>query len=207
MRLGILIGLFFACAIGAYLLWGSHLERALADDRAIEGLRSLGAAGAGAIIGLLVADVLLPIPTTPLLTLCGSLYGALLGGLVGATGSIAAGATAFWLCRALGDRGATWILGDRDLGRLRRWFDRHGGMAVALSRWLPMLPEMVAALAGLARMPWPTFATALVVGSVPMAFAFAALGAGLSTRPLLATLVAAIAPAIAWPFVRRAIGR
>ena len=201
MRLAIVIALFLLCAIGAYLLWGPALERTLADDEVVARMRGWGVGGAAAIVGLLVADVVLPIPTTPLMTLCGTLYGALLGGVVGATGSIASGAAAYGLCRAVGDRGARWVLGDRDVARLRGWFDRHGGIAVAMSRWLPMLPELVAALAGLARMPTRTFATALIVGSVPMAFAFAALGAGLANRPLLATLVAAIVPALAWPLV------
>lgn len=207
MRLLIVIAFLLVAMIASFAIWGSDLESRLAGEAALEWYRSHGVLGGAAIAALLVADVVLPIPTTPLLTLLGSLYGPFVGGALGATGSLLSGLAAYGIARTA-PRGVTErLLGGRDLRRLddhfrgRNW--RRGGWSVALSRWLPMLPEVVALLAGLARMPFSLFLLALVSGTLPMALAFAALGAGLSTRPILATVLAALLPALLWPVVRR----
>jgi len=187
-------------------LVGSGLDARVGSPEALARFRSLGALGALLVVGALVVDVLLPIPTTPLLTALGALYGILLGGALGAIGSIGAGLTGFGLARWIAPSLARRLLGDRDLGRLERFFAAYGGLAVAVSRWLPMIPEILALLAGFSTMPARRFVIALLVGSIPMAFAFAALGAGLANRPILATLIAAMVPAVAWPVVRR-LGR
>ena len=51
-----------------------------------------------------------------------------------------------------------------------------GGWVVALSRALPILPEVISCTAGLVRMPFRKFTVALACGSAPMGFLFAAIG-------------------------------
>ncbi len=102
---------------------------------------------------------------------------------------------------------AEWIAGREDLARGERLFGgAAGGWIVALSRWLPVMPEVVACLAGLARMPFPRFAVALCCGSVPLAFTFAWIGASGHDHPVLALLLSAFLPPVLWvsvrPFVR-----
>ncbi len=127
-------------------------------------------------MGLLVSDLVLPVPATGVMAALGVLYGPVRGGLIGAVGSILSGSIAYGLCRLLGRRAAVKLAGEKDLARAEGFFDSAGGWAVALSRWLPVLPEAVACLAGLARMRALSFFIALACGSIPMAFAFAALG-------------------------------
>jgi uncharacterized membrane protein YdjX (TVP38/TMEM64 family) len=125
-------------------------------------------------------------------------YGALLGGTIGAAGSIASGLAAYGLCRALGPRAALKLVGAKDLERGQHVFRRAGGWVVALSRWLPILPEVISCLAGLTRMPFTRFALATACGSIPMAFTFAAVGAAGIDRPALALGLSAGAPVLLW---------
>ena len=82
---------------------------------------------------------------------------------------------------------------------------------MALSRWLPLFPEVVACMAGLSRMPPVSFFVALVCGSLPLAFTFAAVGARGVDSPALALSLSALLPIVLWPLAqwflkRRAAG-
>lgn len=203
MRL-VLIFLALAALLALpFLLWGEAFEGWLAGARATEWLRAQGALAPIAAIALLVADLVLPVPATAVMAALGILYGAALGGLIGAAGSFLAGCAAYGASRALGRRAAVFLAGEKDLARGERFFERAGGWAVALSRWMPVLPEAVACLAGLARMPARRFLLALACGSAPMAFTFAALGAAGASRPALALCVSALAPLALWPLASR----
>jgi uncharacterized membrane protein YdjX (TVP38/TMEM64 family) len=79
-------------------------------------------------------------------------------------------------------------------------FDHGGAWAIVLTRSLPYsVPEAMVFLAGLAGMPLRKFTTALAIGSVPTAFAFAAIGAGWSDQPVLALLVSYVLPILLLP--------
>jgi uncharacterized membrane protein YdjX (TVP38/TMEM64 family) len=54
-------------------------------------------------------------------------------------------------------------------------------------------------LAGLAGMPLPKFTAALVVGSVPTGFVFAAIGAGWADQPILALVASYVLPILLLP--------
>jgi uncharacterized membrane protein YdjX (TVP38/TMEM64 family) len=81
-------------------------------------------------------------------------------------------------------------------------FDRGGAWAIVLTRSLPYsVPEAMVFLAGLAGMPMRKLTTSLVIGSVPTAFAFAAIGAGWAKQPMLALLVSYGLPILLLPIV------
>jgi uncharacterized membrane protein YdjX (TVP38/TMEM64 family) len=154
-----------------------------------------------------VGDLLLPVPSTAVHSALGWVYGLLLGGAIGAAGSILSGLLAYSLCRALGRGAAVRLAGERDLARGEELFSSAGGWIVALSRWLPLLPEVVACMAGLARMPLSPFFLALACGSVPMAYAFAAIGALGVGHPTLALALSAGVPLLLWPLARAVVRR
>jgi uncharacterized membrane protein YdjX (TVP38/TMEM64 family) len=167
-----------------------------------EGVRRLEAYGAWAwllAIALIVSDLVLPVPGTAVITGLGMIYGPWLGGLVGGVGSVLAGLTAYGGSRWLGARFARRLVGDDDLRRLARFFERRGPWAIALSRWLPILPEALCCLAGLSRMPFRIFVAALVIGGVPMSFLFAWLGRTFEARPLAGLVVSGLVPLLLWP--------
>ena len=173
----------------------------LALEEGTEWLRGFGGWTVPAILGLLVSDVVLPVPTTPLITAAGILHGTFWGGVIGSAGSLGAGVTAFGLARLLGPDRTRRLLGNGDVRRLDRFFQRWGGVAIALSRWMPILPELLAFLAGLSAMAFGRFVAALLCGTVPMAFAYAAVGSHWSDRPGLALVAGTVIPALLWPAV------
>ena len=145
---------------------------------------------------LLVADIILPIPTTLIITVMGQKYGPILGGLIGTLGSFCAGAIAYGLTRMLGPRFARWILAE-ELETAEHFFNERGAFTVACSRWLPLLPEAISCMAGLARMPFGKYCLALLSGAVPMCFAYAAL-AQASKNELVPLMISILLPIPIW---------
>jgi uncharacterized membrane protein YdjX (TVP38/TMEM64 family) len=159
-----------------------------------------------AIIGLLVSDLFLPIPATPVMSAAGYLYGPFLGGVISLIGSVLCGLLAYVLSRAFGRRAAEWLAGAEGLAQNERLFQRSGPWLVILSRWLPMLPEIVTCLAGLARMKVGLFVVTLLCGTIPPAFTYAALGSLFDSQPIVAFSLSMLLPVILWlalrPFLR-----
>jgi uncharacterized membrane protein YdjX (TVP38/TMEM64 family) len=120
------------------------------------------------------------------------------GGLIGAGASIVAGLLAYGATRLAGPRAARWIVGPGELARAQRLFDQAGGVAVAASRPLPLLPEAIAALAGLIGMPIRPFVLALVCGSLPSGFLYAGVGALAAHQPVLAFVLMVALPVALW---------
>ncbi|RJT27256.1 hypothetical protein D3227_36400 [Mesorhizobium waimense] len=88
----------------------------------------------------------------------------------------------------------------QSLHKMETLFDRTGAWAIVLTRSLPYsVPEAIVFLAGLARMPMRKFTIALTVGSVPIAFGFAAIGAGWADQPILALIVSYVLPILLLP--------
>ena len=71
----------------------------------------------------------------------------------------------------------------------------------------PILPEAIACLAGLNRMPFRTYFFALLCGGVPTSFVFAAIGALGQTEPVWALALSVIMPAVLWLLARRWLRR
>lgn len=197
----IILAVLFALPLA---IFGDRFDNALEGPAAVRWLRAFGLEWAWAVgVGLILADLFLPVPATAVMAALGILYGPLAGGLIGGAGSVLAGSIAYALARVIGRRGALLLVGERDLARTQRFFTRAGGYAVAFSRALPLLAEVVACLAGLAGMRPARFLLALACGSLPMGLVFAALGYYGSDRPTLAIAISAILPLLLWPVARR----
>lgn len=147
-------------------------------------------------VGLIIADIFAPVPTTLIITLMGQKYGPILGGLFGTLGSFSAGMIAYGLTRMLGPRFAHWLLGD-ELESAERFFREKGAFAVACSRWLPLIPEAISCMAGLARMPFRRYCLAVLSGSVPMCFAYSML-ATTSENEIIPLVISIILPIPIW---------
>lgn len=193
-----------------FLLWGDAIEGGLSGDGAVDWLRGHGAAAWMAAIALLSSDILLPVPSSAILAALGMLYGPALGGAIGVTGMIAAGLLGYGLCRWLGRPLALRFLDAAALSDAERRLRRHGAWVVVLSRWVPVLAELVVFAAGLAGMPLRRFAAALTLGSLPPGFFYASLGYSGSKHPLATLLVCLILPALLWAgatLITRTAGR
>lgn len=160
-------------------------------------------------IGVLAADLLLPVPSSMVATLGGAALGVV-GGTLGAWLGMTAGALAgWWLGRLAGGR-ALDGLDATDRAMLARQERRLGPLLVVLTRPLPLVAEATALFAGAAGMPLATFLAAAAGGNLAIAFAWSlvgALGRGADSLPgvlaaSLAVPVAGALLALRWPATR-----
>jgi uncharacterized membrane protein YdjX (TVP38/TMEM64 family) len=151
-------------------------------------------------IALIWADLVLPVPQTVVIAALGIIYGTVLGGLFGSVGLITGGLLGYVLMRTSARRILRRFAGPQSLQRMESLFERAGAWAIVLTRSLPYsIPEATVFLAGLAGMRVGKFTAALTVGSVPTAFAFAAIGAGWADQPILALAVSYVLPVALLP--------
>lgn len=187
-------------------LFGAQVDSLLGGEGMLGWMRQNAGWAWIAVLALLVADLVAPIPASVLMAVLGQAYGVLLGGLISAVGSFLAGLAAYGACRALGMTAAQRLCGVEGLAKARDLFDRHGLWAVALTRPLPLLPEVIACLAGLAGMRVGVFCTALASGALTTGYTFATVGAVVgSVSPAWALLASALAPLALWPLTRWAM--
>ncbi len=205
MRLiGIFVGLGILFLI-PFLIWGQAWQ--WTAEGAVQWLMNYGRWAWAVALGLLAADLFLPLPATAVMAALGYVYGPITGGIIGGIGSSASGCLAYGICRALGRNAAVKLVGQEDLIKGENLFARFGGWLVTLSRWLPLFPEVVACMAGLTRMPGHLFLVAIVCGSFPMAFTFAFVGHAGVRHPLFAISLSAVVPPILWFLIQRYLTR
>ena len=185
-----------------FLVWGGKFMALFEGEAAREFVLGCGAWGWVVVIALLIGDLFLPIPATAVMSAAGYVYGPWIGGIISVTGSFLSGMLAFALCRTLGHRAALWLAGEEGLAENETLFRRSGPWLIALSRWLPILPEVIACLAGLTQMRTRVFVVALLCGTVPMGFCYAAVGAMFTGEPAWALGLSVALPVVLWLAVR-----
>lgn len=100
--------------------------------------------------------------------------------------AIAGDATSYWIGSRAGARIATAsgsrLLRPSHLAAARAFYERHGGKAIVLARFVPLVRTFVPVVAGAAGMPYRRFATFNVVGAVAWVGSMTATGYVLGTR-------------------------
>ncbi|MGD1978564.1 MAG: VTT domain-containing protein [Akkermansiaceae bacterium] len=186
-----------------FLIWGSWFEESMSLENTVSWLNSSGDWAWAAGLGLLIIDLFLPILGTVVMSALGLVYGWFWGGLLSGLGATGAGLLAYGLCRKAGRSAARWVTGDEGLAEGEKLFQGEaGGWLVAFSRWMPILPEVVACLAGLSKMPFKRFLAALCAGCFPMGFVFASIGQAGHDHPVLAVSLSAGLPPLIWGVFR-----
>lgn len=202
MRLFLLFIGLAAIVLVIFFLWGDPLLTTFSQEGSITWLNRYGNWAWAAAIVLLMGDILLPLPATLIMSALGYVYGALTGGFISATGSFMAGSAGYWLCYMMGENAARKLLGQKDYERGKRLSHSVGGWVVALSRWLPVFPEVIACMAGLTRMRPASFHLALLCGSLPLGFTYAYIGSTGIEHPWLAIALSAGVPPLIWGIAR-----
>ncbi len=190
-----------------FFFFGEQLEQLFDGDGAINRLREYDDLAWLFAIGLLISDLAFPIPTTAIMAALGIIYGPVLGGIYASLGAVISGLVGYALCRSLGRPLALKLAGEQGLAQGETLFHDAGGWIVALSRWLPIISEVVACVAGLSKMRFSVFLTALICGAVPLGFAYATIGYLGGDRPVLTLAISAILPFIIWWLVRPLVRR
>ena len=157
-------------------------------------------------VGLLVVDVLLPVPSSLVMIAHGMLFGILWGTLLSWSGSVGATLAGF----AIGRRGGKLM--ERSLSRqekeradvlLRRW----GGLAIIVTRPVPVLAETTAIIAGSTAMSWRMTLISAAAGSLPPALVYAVVGAKATSlnQGLLIFLLGVLLAGLFWLAGRRVL--
>ena len=160
------------------------------------------------VIGLLMLDLLIAIPTMATILLAGYFMGPLLGGLTASAGLMLLGTAGY---------GMGWRFGRPILLRLFKDDARLKGIEIAFARndllvlfvcqALPILPELSCILAGISRMRFVRFLFGYAVGVVPFAFIVAYAGSISTIRepgPAIYTAIGvSVTLLLIWTFVRR----
>ncbi|GEP44492.1 TVP38/TMEM64 family protein [Brevifollis gellanilyticus] len=199
----IILVVILAGILVPFAIWGERFDAVLSLEGTRAWISQYGEWAGLAGVLLLVADILLPVPSTVVMSALGLMYGWFIGGLLASAGSFLAGATAYGACRWLGRPAALWLAGEDGLKQGEQLFAKRGGWLVALSRWMPVLPEAVSCLAGLVKMNVRTYLVSLACGSIPVGFAFAAIGALGNSQPGMAMGLSAVVPVLLWVGARR----
>ena len=157
-------------------------------------------------IGLIWADLILPVPQTAIIAALGIVYGTVIGGLLGSFALITSGLLAYFLMQTSARRLLVRLVGKRSMDKMGVFFNRSGTWAIVLTRSLPYsIPEAIVFLAGLSGMPVERFLAAVILGSVPTAFVFAGIGEAWADEPVLALAVSYVLPIILLPAVLRMV--
>lgn len=126
-------------------------------------------------VGLLVVDVLLPVPSSLVMIAHGALFGILHGALlslVGRAGSLLLGYYLGVKFLPFAKR----FIPEREMVTARAMLERWGTLAIILSRPLPILSETVAIMTGVSSLSLKKALPAAIIGSLPEAVLFAVTG-------------------------------
>lgn len=195
LMLAVLLGLFGAAEV---------LDVPLLTDPS-PWLNDRGPLAALAGVGLLVVDVLLPVPSSLVMVANGAIFGVVAGTALSLIGSVGAAAVGFGLGRRGGGMLAR-IVPAHERERADRLLARWGMLAVIATRPVPLLAETTVIMAGASSMSWREAILATVAGALPAALLYALTGAVAATftnGALVFGLVLAIA-GTAWWLGRRA---
>jgi uncharacterized membrane protein YdjX (TVP38/TMEM64 family) len=193
----LLIATLLAIPVVPFLLFGQRLEASITDWLSVElSPRTV----AVAVFGLLASDILLPVPSSVVITFAGRMLGFWSGAGAAWCGMTAGAVIAFWLGRVFGRPLARRLSGDRELTRTDALVSRWGVFVLVLARPIPVLAEASVLLMGTTRLVWWRFLIAVGLSNFGIAAAYAALGNRVQ-------LPVAIAASIALPLLTAAIAR
>ena len=125
-----------------------------------------GSSAAGILgVGLLLADVVLPVPSSGVMVVHGAVYGLVIGSILSMLGGTGATVAAFLLgCRSRST--LQRLAGPQQQSRATALLDRFGVWAILLTRPIPVLAETVAIMAGTGRLAWWQATWAGAVGTL-----------------------------------------
>lgn len=165
-----------------------------------------GPGAAAAVLGLLMIDLVFPIPSSVVMVLAGAAFGAVNGAILSMIGSLGCSIVGFELTRRFGRRASARLVGEEEIVRLEGTFARHGAGAVFITRPLPVVKETMSVIAGLSAMKRRTYLVAATAGTIPEAVLYAYAGSASRQMGNLmpAVLILMALAAAGWMFRRRA---
>lgn len=127
-------------------------------------------------VGLLLVDVVLPVPSSVVMVANGAILGVVLGTVLSLVGSTGAAMVGFLIGRRGGGL-LRRIVSPGEIDRANRLLDRWGLLAIVVTRPIPLLAETMAIIAGTSRLGWRPVLGAVVAGAIPASLLYAVTGA------------------------------
>jgi uncharacterized membrane protein YdjX (TVP38/TMEM64 family) len=173
-RAALFLAVLFAIPIAPFLWLGESFEASLL--RALQEPSSTIVVSSW-VIGLLAADMFLPVPSSAVITYAGGVLGVWWGTLASWLGLSLGAFGGFGLARLFGEAVARRFSESEDIARMHQLTQRHGLAALVLTRALPILAEACVLMLGAARMSWHQFLLPMLVCNALLAVTYAACGA------------------------------
>lgn len=174
LRLSLLFLAMTAVVVIPFVLFGDELDRMTRGAMAHTSSRFV-AASAG--VALLVADIVIPVPSTFVITGLGAILGPAFGMLAATIGLTLGCVCGYALGRTLGHGFAARAIGEEDLAYLRDQLARRGALVLALCRPVPVLAEASVIVAGLSGLAAKKVLAVTTLANVGVAAVYATLGA------------------------------
>lgn len=163
---------FFLATFG--LMEAMHVKWLQDPTQWMQGYGGWEAAALG--VGLLIADVFLPVPSSLVMIAHGAVFGIPIGTGLSLIGNLGAA----WLGFGVGRRGGPMLarmVTQEEMGKADALLKKWGAMAIVITRPIPLLAETVTILAGASPMGWGKLTLASLAGSLPAALLYALTGA------------------------------
>jgi uncharacterized membrane protein YdjX (TVP38/TMEM64 family) len=161
-------------------------------------LRSLGAAGAAVLVGLILIHAVVLFPAEIVNATAGLVYGFGIALPMVMAAWLLSGLIAYWLGMVAGRPLAIKLAGEERVAVAERVIERGGAPALIISRLIPFVPySLVGYVSGAARVPLWRYAWTSIVGILPITAAATYLGHALdhlsASDPLLWAAIAVFA--------------
>ncbi len=168
-----------AAGIAAFILASFLIVEALGIPLLVDPSHQLAHGGIGAAVlgvSLLIADVLLPIPSSLVMTAQGALFGIMLGTILSMVGSIGAGMTGYLIGRK-STRLIARFVSTEEQAQSSKLITRWGLLALIVTRPVPVLAETTAIMAGTSALTWRQVLVGVTIGAFPASLIYAIAGA------------------------------
>jgi len=125
--------------------------------------------------GLLIIDIVLPVPSSLIMIANGALFGLVLGGMLSLLGGLGSSLVGFWIGRR-STRLVQRFVPEDERRQADRLMERWGMIAIIATRPIPLVSETLSIVAGGTSLRWRAMIGASVLGLVPGAAIYAATG-------------------------------
>lgn len=198
LRWMIVLAAAFAFVLVPFVLLEDRVV--VATVSAMAALRDHPLLSGGAIVTLLATDIVLPVPSSLVSALAGAALGFWGGVLAIWLGMCAGCLFGYALGQSAGRVAMVRIVGEDELRCAREKLSGAGGLALLLTRAVPVLAETMVLGAGAAKMPFGPFLAVTSAANLAVAVAYAAVGAlALSNGSFfLFFLGLAVLPGLGW---------
>lgn len=201
-RYWVFVGAVFAGFLSLWLLANAVGVPQLTDPAAAMERPGLWPALLG--VGLLITDVVLPVPSSLIMVANGALFGVVVGASLSLVGKLGAALAGFALGRG-SRRVVDRMIGERERERGEQLLARWGLLAILVTRPLPVVAETVVVIAAASGLRMVPVVLTALLGSVPEAVIYGLAGAAAASfgNQVLIWLALVALAGLTWLVARR----